>query len=152
MPARNSPRGFRPLRLASLCGALLALATGCGPQKPPNAGQPTPQAESMARMLADVDRLRAYGRGDATQLEAEAASSELAAWSSRMAELFPPEEAAHLYVDMTPEMAREAPTAMSATIGPLSAAVRSGNRAKVAVALDLTEQQGCGACHRRSYR
>ena len=85
MPARNSPRGFRPLRLA-----LLALATGCGPQKPPNAGQPTPQAESMARMLADVDRLRAYGRGDATQPEAEAASSELAAWSSRMAELFPP--------------------------------------------------------------
>lgn len=152
MPAPNSPRGSRPLRLASLCVALLALVAACGPQKPPNSGQPTPQAESMARMLADVDRLRAYGRGDATQPEAEAASSELASWSSRMAALFPPEEAARLYVDMTPDMAREAPAAMMATIGPLSAAARSGNRAKVAAAVDQTEQQGCGACHRQSYR
>ncbi len=150
MSITNSARAA--VRLSSLCGAVLALAAGCGPQKPPHAGQRTPQADSMVRMLADVDQLRAYADGKATKPQAEAAMSDLESWTPHIAALFPPEEASRLYVDMTPDMARDAPAAMEAAIEPLSAAMRSGNRASVAAALDRTEQQGCGACHRQPYR
>ena len=150
MSITNSARAA--VRLSALCGAVLALAAGCGPQKPPHAGQRTPQADAMVRMLADVDQLRAYTDGKATKPQAEAAVSDLESWVPHIAALFPPGEAPRLYVDMTPEMARDAPAAMEATVGPLSAAVRSGNRASVAAALDRTEQQGCGACHQKPYR
>lgn len=128
--------------------ALLALA-GCN-APPPHAGQQTMQGQSMARMLATVEALRAYARGEGGQPEAQNAAAELVAWSGRMGELFPPGEAAR-YVDMSPEMARAAPTAMLDTSRRLFDAVRTGNRQAAGSQLARTERDGCGACHLRPY-
>ncbi|MND07741.1 hypothetical protein D3C83_299440 [compost metagenome] len=68
-----------------------------------------------------------------------------------MGVLFPPEAAA-LYVDMTPDIARGATTAMSATAEPLLEAVRSGSRPNAERQLARVEREGCGYCHRRGYQ
>ena len=133
---------------AALLAPMLALS-GCN-APPPHAGQRTVQGQSMTRMLATVEALRAYARGEGGRPEAEQAAAELVAWSGRMGELFPPAEAAR-YVDMSPEMARGAPAAMQDTSRRLLDATRTGSRQAVGGQLARTEREGCGACHLRPY-
>ncbi len=135
------------LSAAVLIGGLPLLA-GCGGTPAPSAGQPTQQAQSMRRMQADMQVLRAFAEGTGTQENASIAASELVSWSNRMSELFPPEAAAR-YVDMSPDIARGATAAMSATATSLQAAVRSGNRPNTAAEVARTERAGCGFCHQR---
>ena len=72
------------------CAVLLATA-GCSQMgAPQHAGQPTEQGKSMAAMLADVNLILAFTYGSGDQRTAEAAATDLVAWSNRMAELFPP--------------------------------------------------------------
>ncbi len=101
----------------------------------------------MEAMLADVNQIRSFTYGSGDQAQAEAAANDLVAWSSRMAELFPPGQASQDYVDMSPERARSAPIAMQNTANALLAAVRTGNRAAVGGRLAQVEQDGCGTCH-----
>ena len=130
-----------------ICAAQLAVA-GCAQMgAPPHAGQPTEQARSMDAMLADVNQIRAFTYGSGDQRTAEAAASDLVAWSNRLAELFPPGQASQDYVDMSPERARNAPLAVQRAANQLLATVHDGNRALVGGRLEQLEQNGCGACH-----
>jgi hypothetical protein len=135
-----------------LTGATLLSLASCATPPAPSAGQKTIQGQSMARMLVTVDTIRAYTRGQATAAQANQAATELVSWSDRIGELFPPDKAPTLYVDMTPEMARGAPVAMHNTTSNLLAAVQSGSVPATTTALDRTEQDGCGFCHRAPYR
>lgn len=128
-------------------GVALLMLAGCSPSAP-HAGQPTVQGQSMERMRATVDAIRAFARGDTSQAQAEQAATELVSWSGRMGELFPPSEAAQ-YVGLTPEVARSAPATMLRTSEALLNAVRTGNRQVTGEQLALTEHNGCGACHRQ---
>jgi hypothetical protein len=129
------------------------LISACGPTGgSPRAIQPTEQAQSMARMTGNVNTLRAYTRGEGGRDDALLAARELAGWSSRMRELFPPEKVMALYLDLTPEMARTAPDAMRRTAERLTSVVRTGTRAQAGQALVVTEAEGCGACHRHGYQ
>jgi hypothetical protein len=139
-------------RIAALGLALLATAACEKRVPPPHAGLPTEQARSMARMLADVDALRYYVAGSAAAGDAQQAAADLAYWSGRMAELFPPGQASRQYVDMTDEMVRAAPAAMQQTTQAVIAALGTGDRAAVGDQVALLERNGCGACHRRPYR
>jgi len=130
--------------------ALLVALFGCG-NPAPNAGKPTPQAQSMQRMLADVLTLRGYAQGTGTQAAAAAAASDLVSWSDQVATLFPPETAAQ-YVDMTPDISRRAPPIMRETASAVAAAVRAGNRREAGTQLARTERDGCGICHRSGYQ
>jgi hypothetical protein len=109
--------------------------------------KPTPQAQSMQRMMADINQMRAYVYGSGTRSEAESAASELVSWSGRMRALFPPGESSAEYVDMSPERARAAPAAMERTATQLLSAVRMDDRAIIGDRLATTERYGCGACH-----
>jgi len=140
------------LRFLGVLGIVLLAVTGCAPRTPPNAGQPTIQGQSMQRMLANIETVRAYVRRNATKQEAERAADELISWSARMGELFPPAVAPQQYVDMTPEMARDAPRAMTSHATALSLAVRTAPIPAVSEQLERTERDGCGFCHRRPYR
>src|SRR4051812_18320724 len=131
--------------------ALLSIA-GCESRTSPNAGKPTVQGESMQRMLADIETIRAYVRRSGSRAEAEAAAKELVSWSDRLSDLFPPDQVAAQYVDLTPAMAREAPRAMAAAATALQTAIRTGPLPAVAEQLERTEHDGCGACHRAPYR
>lgn len=136
--------------LASACSAMLLVA-GCN--KPaPNAGQETIQGQSMARMLATVDTIRDYTQGKTTLAAANQAATELLSWSDRLGELFPPEVAPSQYVDLTPEMARNAPLIMHEQAASLAAAVASGSVGSATAALASTEKNGCGFCHLTPYR
>jgi hypothetical protein len=132
-----------------LISALLLLAN-CGGEAP-HAGQPTPQAESMQRMRADIDTIRAFAAGSSAQSNAQGAASDLVAWSGKIGDLFPPSEAPQQYVDMTREMAAGAPAAMASVSAPLLAAVKTGNRQATGVQLARTEHDGCGYCHLSPY-
>ena len=101
----------------------------------------------MDAMLADVNQIRAFTYGSGDQRTAEAAASDLVAWSNRLAELFPPGQASQDYVDMSPERARNAPLAVQRAANQLLATVHDGNRALVGGRLEQLEQNGCGACH-----
>ena len=101
----------------------------------------------MQRMMADIDRIRAYVYGSGTRSEAESAATELVSWSGKMRALFPPGESSAEYVDMSPERARAAPAAMEKTATQLLAAVRRDDRAIIGDRLAATERYGCGACH-----
>jgi len=130
-----------------VCAALPCLA-GCE-TKPPHAGMPTIQAQSMQVMLADVERVRAYvyGGGDTTRGDAVTAATDLVSWSRRMGELFPPGQASTDYVDMDQARVRSAPEAMTSAAERLLAVVRTGNRAAIGDQLRATERDGCGFCH-----
>lgn len=128
--------------------ALLALAT-CN-QPPPNAGRPTEQGQSMARMLANVDTIRAYTTGSANQSDAEAAATELVAWSGRLPELFPP-AVTKSYVDLTPAMVQSGSQTIRRWGEQLQATIASGNQAAAHQALAALDVDGCGTCHRHSY-
>jgi hypothetical protein len=91
------------------------LGSCAGMNRPPHAGQPTVQGESMQHMLADVNVVRAYVYGGSSQTDAVQAATDLVAWSQRMAELFPPGQASQDYVDMSPQRAGNAPAAMQRT-------------------------------------
>jgi len=101
----------------------------------------------MQAMLADVDQVRAFVYGGGSQADAEKAATNLASWSQRIAELFPPGQATTDYVDMSPERVRGAPEAMQRTSASLLTAVRTGNRVQTGDRLTQTEKQGCGFCH-----
>jgi hypothetical protein len=128
-----------------LAASLLAFVA-CG-QETHNAGRQTVQGESMDRMRAAVETIRAYAKGADSQTSARQAAMELSAWSDRMADLFPPDTAPKQYVDMTAEMARAAPSAMRREAAGLLAAIDSGKTQPTAVALASMEKNGCGACH-----
>jgi hypothetical protein len=134
-----------------LCASCLLLVASCGDQHP-SAGQPTEQARSMERVLADIETVRAFVGGTASQSDALAAAKELTAWSARMRELFPPKQVMQLYVDLPPEMAEAAPEAMRRTSTQLALAVATGRIPEVKQALATTETDGCGACHRHGYK
>jgi Cytochrome C' len=101
----------------------------------------------MALMLADVDQIRGYVYGSATQADADKAAVDLVSWSQRMAELFPPGQASTDYVDMSPARVQGAPVAMQQSAQSLLSAVRTGKRAAVGDQLAQTERNGCGFCH-----
>ena len=127
-----------------VCAALPFLGSCDG--KPPHAGQPTVQGQSMQRMLSDVVSIRSYVYGS-SQAEALEAATDLVSWSQRMAELFPPGQAWKDYVDMSPERAGNAPAAMQRASEQLLSVVRTGDRAAIGAQLARTEHDGCGACH-----
>jgi hypothetical protein len=133
-----------------LCVALLPLLANCGGSAP-HAGQPTPQAESMQRMRADIELVRAYVNGSASQSDGESAASDLVAWSGKMGQLFPASEA-QKYVDLTPAMAAGAPAAMTGATEALLAAVKSADRPAAGQQLAHTEHNGCGFCHLTPYQ
>jgi len=126
------------------------LFAGCSRTPPPHAGKPTPQAEMMRQMLADVKTLRSYGKGVADQGQAETAASDLVRLSNRLETLFPP-EIAHQYVELTPDMIRGGITAMRDLTEPLLGSVRAQDREGAALALSRTERDGCGFCHLHGY-
>ncbi len=126
--------------------ASLALLAGCG-ETGPATPQPTPQAVAMRHMLADINQIRAYLYGSASQAQASGAASDLASWAKQVPALFPPELASQEYVDMSPERARAANAAMNTNAALLLASVQSGNQAAIADQLAATEKNGCGTCH-----
>jgi hypothetical protein len=130
---------------AGLALSVLAGDAGAGP--PSNAIAPTPQAQAMQRMLADINTLRGYAYGGGDHAGALAAANDLLAWSQRMGELFPPGKASEDYVDMSPERAAAAPVAMTEAARALLAAVGKDDRTAVGAELAGTEKSGCGACH-----
>lgn len=129
------------------CVALLGLAA-CAQTATTTPGEPTPQAVSMKRALANVARIRAYIYGASPQGDAVAAAAELDGFARGLPALFPPGQASNEYVDMSSARVRAAPQAMARTVQGLSAAVATGERARVAEALEDVERDGCGACHR----
>ncbi len=138
------------IRPAFFMAASLLLTT-CAPRQDTST-QVTPQAESMQHMLVAIETVRNYVRNTTTQREAEAATADLATWAGKLGELFPPATAPKLYVDMTTDMAREAPGVMIASATALRSAVATGRLPIVAMQLERTEKDGCGFCHRRPYR
>ena len=125
---------------------------GCDSRTASAPPQPTPQGQSMQRMLTDIATLRNYVARTAPKPEAEAAASDLATWTTRLADLFPPERVPSLYADMTADMARQAPQALSQQVAALRLALSARDQSGVAPALDRVERDGCGFCHRRPYR
>lgn len=101
----------------------------------------------MQAMLADVDQIRAFTYGGDLSA-ARAAADDLVVWSNRMAELFPPNQAAADYVDMSPERAKNAPAAMQRTALALQQAFAKGDRGVIGQRLAVVEKDGCGFCHR----
>ena len=145
--------GVEPVNLGKLSclGVVLLLLAGCKPPEP-QCGQPTMQGQSMQRMLATVNTIGAFSRGETSQAVAEQAATELVNWSGRMGELFPPNEAAQ-YVDLTPEMARSAPATMLRTSERLLP--RWCGREIVKLLVSSSRQPNATAavqCHRRPYR
>jgi hypothetical protein len=134
-------------RNAVFVGTLMLPWLGSCAAPSPKAGQPTVQGQSMQRMLADVNELRAYVYGTGSQADARQAAADLLAWSKRMGELFPPGVASTDYVDMSAARAAGAPGAMTATADRLLAVVQSGTRAQIGDQLARTERDGCGFCH-----
>lgn len=104
----------------------------------------------MRQMRADIELVRSYVNGAASQSDAASAANDLVAWGGKMATLFPPSEAGK-YVDFTPAMAAGAPAAMSGTSASLVAAVKTGDRQSAAAQLTRTEHDGCGYCHLTPY-
>jgi hypothetical protein len=129
--------------------AALLLLAACA-ERAPHAGQPTPQAQSMQRMLADVQMLRAFAHGQADHGAANAAVDDLLRQSDLITPLFPPETAAQ-YVDLTPETARGGTAAMRAVVEPLQVAVRGGDQTRAGMLLAQVERDGCGYCHQHGY-
>jgi hypothetical protein len=127
-----------------------SVVVACTAPAPP-VGSPTPQSESMQRMLVNVDTIRAFVAGRIEQRQAEDAALELVSWSAQMGELFPPGTASQ-YVDMTEAAARGARDAMLSRATRLAEIVRTGNRPDTGEQLAETEKGGCGYCHRRAYR
>jgi hypothetical protein len=127
-----------------VCAAWLSLG-GC--MATPHAHQPTAQTEAMQHMLADVLVIRSYVYGSGTLDEADRSATDLLAWSQQMEVLFPPAQASTEYVDMSPARVRVAIDAMPRTAQALLAAVRSGNHPVIGQQLEITEHDGCGACH-----
>lgn len=109
-------------------------------------GPPTPQAQSMDRAMADVNRIRAYVNGGGRREDTVAAAADLQAWAGALPAVFPRATAAQ-YVDLTTQQAGRASQAMTETAHDLSIAAASADRTAVAAALDKVERQGCGACH-----
>ena len=130
-------------------GALAGLALLAGCQEAPPL--PTPQAQSMQRMLADVQTLRAYVHNQASPAVAATAADELVSWADRIGMLFPPETAAQ-YVDMTPDIARLAPPVLRETATDLALAVHADSPAATAPRLARLEHDGCGVCHRNGWK
>lgn len=131
--------------------ATLLVLANCGEtESPSQAPQPTPQAQAMRHMLADVDRIRAFLYGSGNQAGAASAASDLVAWARQMPTLFPPELASRQYVDMSPERAKAATAAINREAGLLLAAVQTGDHAAIGDRLAETERNGCGACHLNS--
>jgi hypothetical protein len=122
----------------------LTLLGGATHGQPP---QPTEQGQSMQRMLADVNVIRAFVYGGGKREDARTAAEDLLAWSNRLAALFPPGQASDQYVDMSAERARLAPVASRREAEKLLAAVRNGKISAVGDQLVVTERNGCGACH-----
>jgi hypothetical protein len=140
------------IRALLLVIATLTSLVACTSRAPtPSPPAPTPQAKRMQQMLASVSTVRAFVKGDAAQADARAAAAGLVSSSAGLAALFPPDEAARWYTDVTPEMLRAAPITMQQNATRLLAAVESGNRAATADQLARTEHDGCGACHRHGY-
>jgi hypothetical protein len=136
------------IRIVSLLLGGIPFFAGCAaPGSAPGPGQPTVQGESMQRMLAEVDQVRAFVYGGGSRADAETAAGELVSWSKRMTDLFPPGQASTDYVDMTPARVRYAPIAMQREAEKLLAAVRTGKQSAVGDQLASTERNGCGACH-----
>jgi hypothetical protein len=130
-----------------VCASLPLLNACMAMNSAPHAGQPTLQGESMQHMLADVTAIRAYVYGSGTLSDANAAATDLVAWSQRMAELFPLGQASTDYVDMSPARVRGAPAAIQQTSQVLLATVRGGSRPEIGSQLEVTERDGCGFCH-----
>jgi hypothetical protein len=128
----------------------MAALAGCGQMigGPKSAGQPTAQAQAMQHMLGDVNQVRAYTYGSGDRASAQEAADSLVGWSGQLAALFPPDQAAADYVDMSPERAKNAPAAMTRTTIALQEAVRLGDRAQIGRRLSQVETDGCGFCHR----
>jgi len=137
----------RMVVVITICAAQLFVA-GCTQTRTPSSGiQLTDQGKAMEAMLADVNQIRSFTYGAGTPRDAEGAALDLVAWSNRMAELFPPGQAAEDYVDMSPQRVHDAPIAMTAQANALLTTVRGGNRSLIGGRLDQVEQSGCGVCH-----
>lgn len=137
-----------PRLAAGMVIAAAWLLAGCADTaNTPELGAPTPQAQAMQHMLADINQIRGYVYGSSNRSEATAAAADLQSWAARLEPLFPPAKASQAYVDMSLERARLAPAAMTAAAQTLAAAVRSGSLVSVAGALEASERDGCGACH-----
>jgi hypothetical protein len=134
--------------LAAIACAIVPFLAGCGAAGTTSqVAQSTVQGRAMQLMLADVNQVRRFVYGSGSVKDAENAATDLMAWSGRMAELFPSEQASADYVDMSSERAREAPAAMARTAGLLLGAVQSGSRSATGDHLALVERDGCGFCH-----
>ena len=141
------------MRGGVLTYVMLAFLSSCtGMQPSDHKAQPTIQGQSMQHMLADLNQIRAFVYGSSDQNSAEAAATDLVAWSKRMAELFPPGQASVEYVDMSDQRVRAAPVAMQNTADLLLGAVRTGRRPIIGDRLAQTETDGCGVCHRSGSR
>ena len=147
--AKRRGRGVMSTRATRASWAVLAiLAAGCAESRQdPNIGAPTPQAQAMRRMLADVNELRGWVYGSGDQATASRAANDLLVWSARMPELFPPAQASRDYLDMSPARAAAAPAAMTEAARSLAAAVDASDRPAAGVELARTEKSGCGSCH-----
>jgi hypothetical protein len=128
---------------------LLLCLSNCTEMEPSPAkpGPPTPQAQAMQHMLADINEIRGYVYGSGTREEATTAATDLVTWSNRMSVLFPPGTASTEYVDMSPARVSGAPAAMGQSSELLLAAVQRDGRVAVRDQLVKTERDGCGFCH-----
>ena len=120
--------------------------SACAEDELTKVGPPTPQAHSMDRALADVNRIRAYVYGGGGREDAAAAATDLEAWAQDLPTVFTPGTPAQ-YVDLSTQQAAHASQSMAQTAHALSVAAASGDRAAVGEALGHVERQGCGACH-----
>ena len=131
------------MRIEYLALAVPLLLGGCAaPEATPRA---TAQGESMQRMAADVNLIRAFVYGG-SRADARGAATDLVAWSKRIPELFPP-GASNEYVDMSPTRVRNANVAMVREAEKLLLAVRTASIPAVGDQLVAAEHNGCGACH-----
>ena len=112
----------------------------------------TPQGQSMERMFANIQQIQGFVYGTRPRGDAVTAANELVSWSSQLPTLFPPDETPALYVDLTQDMANQAPLAMQREAQLLLAAVHNENPGAIGAQLSRTERDGCGACHDHVYR
>src|SRR5262249_1802031 len=96
-------------RFGYLVLAVPLVLGGCAAPEAPISRE-TGQGESMQRMAADVNLIRAFVYGG-SRADARGAADDLVAWSKRIPELFPPGTSTE-YVDMSPARVRNANVAM----------------------------------------
>ncbi len=140
-------------RKLAVMAASFVVMTGCADTaQAPHAGQMTPQGQSMERMFANIQQIQGFVYGTRPRSDAVAAANELVSWSSQLPTLFPPDQTAALYVDLTQDTAKQAPIAMLREAQLLLTATQTESPGAVGAQLSRTERNGCGVCHDHVYR